>query len=221
MKNKVLLFFIVATFSACFSPQKMDAYVSEKFYNQVPKLNKKNVQNIAVASSLQGTENRISVTTKKTSKVLPLIVYWQYDYRLMSRLNPEIAVNNFTNAINSSYSKTLMQKLEGKKLELTVEKAPTDFALVDKGHIIFIVYVISWNKVYMEPDFKDLVVSYKIIQADNTQKSGKIEIKNTMKNKGLRLFQSWRSATSEYLNEYNSTINTMTKSFVTELLKEL
>lgn len=221
MKNKLLLIFIAVSFSACLAPQKMDAYVAKQFSNQIPKLNKKNTGNIIVTSSLPEIGAGISVTTRKTSKVLPLIVYWQYDYRHTIRLNPAIAVTNFTNAINSSYGKTLLQKLEGKKVELTVEKAPTDFALVDKGHIIFVIYVITWDKIYMEPDFKDLVVSYKISQPDNTQKSGKIEIKNTMKNKGLRWFQSWRSATSEYLIEYNSTINSMTKSFVTELLKEL
>jgi hypothetical protein len=52
-------------------------------------------------------------------------------------------------------------------------------------------------------------------------KTGTITIKNPERNKNLRFFQSWRSAVSEHLEDYDSNMTAMTKEFVNELLKEL
>jgi hypothetical protein len=202
----------------CLTPQKMDAYVAEQYGNRLPQLNKKNTQNITVTSQLPRTTEAISHTTKKTSNVLPLIIYWHFEFRRICHLNPDIPVINFTNALNNATAKPLLQKLEGKKLELTVEQAPVDFSHTEKSNTIIIA---SWTRLYIEPDFKDLVVSYKLINAGGTEKTGKIQVKNPMRDKGFRLFQTWKSAISEYITEYNITINSMAKSFVSELVKEL
>ena len=118
---------------------------------------------------------------------MPLIVYRHYDYRRISQLHPDIAVNQFTNALNNAASKPLQQKLEGKKLELTVEQAPVSFAQTEKTNMIFVLYLISWSKFYMEPDFKDLVVSYQLTNRDDFVKTGKIQVANPMRNKNIRL----------------------------------
>lgn len=207
--------------SSCLTLKKLDAFVAEQYGNQVPKLNKKNAANLTVSSTLPKTGDAISVSRNKTSNFLPLILYWHYEFRRVCALNPDIAANTFTNALNNASSKTLQQKLQGKTLELTVEQAPVGFSFTEKTNIIFVVYVISWSRLSVEPDFKDLVVSYKLTNADGTSKTGTIQVKNPMRDKGLRLFQSWKSAVSEYITEYNYTINNMAKSFAGELMKEL
>ncbi|MGK2860370.1 MAG: hypothetical protein ACSLE0_00420 [Chitinophagaceae bacterium] len=68
---------------------------------------------------------------------------------------------------------------------------------------------------------KDLIVTYKLEDGDKGAKSGKITVKNIDKNKRLRYFQSWKSATSEYFAEYNANFTSMTKSFVSQLTEEL
>jgi hypothetical protein len=199
----------------------MDKFVSDQYNNQLPKLDKKKKADIMITSELTSPTNSISTTVQKTSKLLPLIVYWQYDYRHTCRLNPAIAVTNFSNTLNALSTKTLAQKLNGQRLELTVEQIPTSFSLVDKAHVIWVIYAYSWDRIYMEPDFKDLVVSYKLIQSDNTVKTGKISIRNNEQNKNLRFFQSWKSATSEYISNYNTNIATMTKAFINQLVEEI
>ena len=87
--------------------------------------------------------------------------------------------------------------------------------------MIWLIYAFSWAKVYIEPDMKDLIVAYKLVGSDTAVKTGKITIKNTDKNKGLRFFQSWKSATSEYLAEYNAQFTNMTKTFVSQLTNEI
>ena len=212
---------VLFSFSSCLTSKKMDRFLSEQYNHQLPKLDKKKTPEIIVTSTVPSGPTAISTTVQKTSKVLPLIIYWQFDYRHTSTLNPAIAINYFTNTINSIASKGLSQKLAGKKLQLTVEEVPNAFALVDKAHIIWIVYAFSWDKIYMEPDFKDLVVSYQLLENDTPVKTGKISIKSSAQNQGIRFFQSWKSATSEYITEYNAGITNMTKSFVTKLIEEL
>jgi hypothetical protein len=217
----VLLLLSVLFLGSCLTPQKMDKYVAEQYGNRIPKQNKNKKADINVSSTFITPSNDISTTIRKRSNFLPLIVYWQADYRHICTLNSSIAVNNFSNAVNTMTNKALSEKLSGQRLELTVEQIPTAFALVDKERVIWLLYAISWQKIYMEPDFKDLVVSYKVFQNDTTVKAGKISIKGDAHNKGLRFFQSWKSATSEYLADYNANINSMSKAFMNRLSEEL
>ena len=211
-------FFMVACLSSCLTSQKMDAYVADQYGNQLPKQNKKLKPEISINSSLSLKGNDISNTVKKTTHVLPLVVYWKYDYRHTCTLNPDIAVSSFSNTLNSMSAK-LSQKLNGQHLELTVEQVPSAFALVDQTHLLLV--LIHWDKIYVEPDRKDLIVSYKVSGNDSVAKSGKIIIKSLDKDRNIRFFQSWKSSTSEYLATYNANIATMSKSFVTKLLEEL
>jgi hypothetical protein len=199
----------------------MDKFVGEQYNNQIPKLDKKKTSDIIVTSAASENSTNISTTVQKTSKMLPLIIYWQFDYRHTCTLNPAIPVNSFSNTINAMANKGLSQKLNGKKLQLTVEQIPSVFALVDKAHIIWLIYAFGWDKIYMQPDSKDLVVSYQISGDSNNVKTGKISIKSNEQNKGVRYFQSWKSALAEYLADYNANITNMTKSFVNKLNEEL
>ena len=67
----------------------------------------------------------------------------------------------------------------------------------------------------------DLVVTYKAPQPDGSFKTGKITIKNAEERTGIRFFQSWKSATSEYLDRYNAGITDMAKIFISKLVAEL
>ena len=90
---------------------------------------------------------------------------------------------------------------------------------VDKAGILL--FVIHWDKILVEPDFKDLVVSYKVLQNGTVVKTNSISVKNDEKSRGIRFAQSWKSSTSEYLSQYNADIINMSKSFVNKLLQEL
>ena len=216
-----LFVFSLFVLTGCLTSAKMDRYVAEQYNNQLPKKDKKMKADIVVNTTLHCDAEMISLTKQKTSKVVPLIVYWSMDWRHTCTLNPAIAVTGFSNAVNALSSKGLAQKLAGQHLELTVEQAPSAFAIVDKSHMIWLIYAINWDKIYVEPDFKDLVVSYKLTGADNNSKTGRITIKSNAENKGIRFFQSWKSATSEYLADYNSNLSLMTKSFVNKLMEEV
>ena len=217
----VVLLLALCSLTSCLTAAKLDKFVAKQYNNELPKPDKRKKSDIAVTSAITSDVAAISTTKHKTTKFLPLIVYWQYNHRQYCSLNSAIAVTNFTNAINSSATRGLVQKLANQKLELTVEQAPSAFSIVLNEHMVWLVYAFSWTKVYIEPDNKDLIVSYKLLQQDGIAKTGKITVKNTDKNKGLRFFQTWKSATSEYIAEYNANLTAMTRSLVTQLSQEL
>jgi hypothetical protein len=222
LQTGIFLFFSMIFLSSCLTSKKMDAYISDQYNNEIPKVNKrKQVADIIYSPAFPSTTDNISTTAPHT-KVLPLVLYWVIDSRHTSTLNSGIAATDFSNSVNTMAHKGLMQKLAGRKLQLTVEQAPASFSLVDKTHAIFLViYAIHWDKVYIEPEVKDLVVSYKLEESDKTIKTGKITIRDMENNKSLRFFQSWKSAVSEQLTNYDSNVTAMTNQFVDKLMQEL
>ena len=209
-----LLFLI--TLSGCLTSQKMDVYVAERYGNQLPKPARKK-SDIAIQSELSTGDKKISHTVKKTSHLLPLIVYWQCDYRHTCTLNSDIALTTIANNINAQSAK-INQKLNGQHLELTIENVPTAFSIVDKEHLFL---MILWAHVYVEPENKDLVVSYKLFKDEAVAKTGTITINNPAHNRNVRFFQSWKSSSSEFLSSYDADLAAMTKDLVKKLTDEL
>ncbi len=200
----------------------MDAFISEQYNNEIPRVNKRRQPaEIVYSSALPSTPTAIS-TTESHTKILPLIVYWVIEERKSCSLNPGIATADFENTINKMANKGLNQKLNGERLELTVKQAPANFALVDKTHAIWLLlYAIHWEKVYIDPQPKDLEVSYTLSKNDSTLKTGLITVKNKANNQNLRFFQSWKSAVSEQLADYDSNVASMTEQFVDQLIHQL
>ncbi len=211
----------IVSFNSCLTAKKFDHYVAEQYNEQLPQPDKrKKLTNVAVTSTVTSDATTISLTQSHT-KVLPLIVYWNIDYRHVCTLNAQIAVGNFSKSVNTMANKELNTKLNGRKLELTVQQIPSVFSLIDKTNVIWFIYGIHWDRVYIQPDAKDLVVAYKLYDTGGSVKTGSITIANTEKNKNLRFFQSWKSATSEYLSNYDIDVTAMSKAFVNKLVDEL
>lgn len=216
------LFIIAFSISGCLTSKKIDAYVAQEYNNEVTRQDKKKKADIIITSLYQSTDSKISTTVPKTNHMLPLVFYWQFDYRHTCSLNPNIAVNKFANTVHILSAKTLAEKLNGQRLELKVEQVPAAFAIVDKAHIIWLIYAFGWDKVYIEPDRKDLVVSYKLVADSGSIKTGKITIKNPAQNQDIHQFsESWKSATSDWLTGYHNDLANMTKSFISKLEEEI
>ena len=215
----ILLLATTLSLTSCISSKRIDKHVALEYGNELPAVKKE--KNIVVHSSLVSDAHNISKTSYKMNQLLPLLFYWKSKERYTTKLNPAIAVNNFANALNGAAGRPLQQKLNGQTLLLNVEQAPAGFAIDATGHMIWLIYAFSWEKVFIEPDFSDLVVTYNLEQTDGQMKTGRIVVKNPSEKKNFRFYQSWRSGISEELTDYNSMVATVTKSFVTSLMEEL
>ena len=192
----------------------------KKYGNQLPTQNR-NEAGIGITSLIPNNSSQISTTPSKNDLFLPLIVYWRHDYRKICLLNNDIALANFSNAVNALTPGPLVEKLNGGKLELVVEQAPSTFELVTNEHTVRILFgTIGRVKNYIEPDTKDLVVSYKLTSGADA-KTGRIVVKNPDTDRSQRHYAAWKVAASEYLTDYNASFATMTKTFVNQLTSEL
>ena len=115
----------------------------------------------------------------------------------------------------------MKQKLNGQRIELSVDKIPNTFVVNDRGHIVWLIYGFHWEKITFRPDSKELVVSYKLIKDNAETKTGSITVANTKNIVPLRFFQSIKRATGEYLDVYDENMKAMGKKVIDELMKEI
>lgn len=209
--------------SSCLGPKKINKWVAGHYQATTPPKPKKNPDYISITTTLHATEVPISTTEKKTSDMLPLLFYWQFDYKNTCVLNSSIPIANF-NATVMSYaaSKGLKQKLKDQHVELSLDQVPTTFAIDDKGHLIWVIlYAFSWDILTIQPQKDEMVVSYRILQDNTEVKKGTINIPDSDKGIALKMFQSLRKRTDAYLDQYDANITSMTKRVIDELVKQL
>jgi hypothetical protein len=208
-------------FSACIGPAKLNKWVA-KHYGTVPAPIKKKSDLVSIRSNLPSMDQKISESRKKKGSLLPLIVYWKWTYGNTCNLNPQMALNSFTTTATNQATRSLKQKLNGQTIELTIEKMPTAFDLDDVGHAIFLIHVISWEKVKLQPNDKELLVSYKVYNSSQTvTKSGSVSVPFTQSVLSAGLYQSVKKRTWQYLEEYDAGINSVSKKVIDEIAAQL
>lgn len=220
-----LLFLLVTSvilLNACISPRKTDKWVANH-YGSVPAPIKKKNELVNVQSNVASMGSVVSESRRKSAGVLPLIVYWKWNYVNECRLNPQMALNSFTSTVNSYAPRVLKPKLTNQTIELTVEKIPAVFDLDDTGHYIFIgLFGFGWETVTMLPQERDLQVSYKVLNADKTvAKMGAVNMPILIQPVKVGLYQSVKKKIGLYLEQYDASMIIMGRKLVDKLATEL
>jgi len=218
--SKVILIVFSLSFllTSCLGPKRLNKWVAKQYSDKSFSSMKNNT--ISITSKVKAVDDNLSFSKSNTTDFLPLIFYWSWSYNNICTLNPKIPITNFSSTILGNNK--LKQKLNGQRIELTVENIPNTFTLVDKGHEIFFVYAYGWDVMSIKPDIKDLVVSYKLFNADNSvAKNGSITIPDSDKGVKMGMFQSVKKKTWQYLTDYDANIVSMTNSFIDKLITEL
>lgn len=220
--SPLLALFLLVGLSSCLTPRKMDKWIDSHYASTVPSRIKGN-DFISIKTKNAGSPNRVSTTEKGVKKFLPALVYYQWQYSVVSTLNPNIPASQFSSALLPyANSKGLRQKLNGQKVEFTIENAPAVFEFTDKGGMVYLLlYYISWDHIYIDPKKTDLVVSYRVLDGDRETKKGEISIVNRDQLISLKMFQSSKKMTWRYLDEYENNVKAMSKELVDKLLVEL
>lgn len=207
--------------TGCITSKKMNKYVSDQ-YGESVSLKKVKNDYLSISSPLITTDEIPSNSTKKTKKVLPLLFFWRIDYQTSCILNPKIPINLFNSTlITYANSKGLKQKLNGGNLELSIDKIPNTFSFNDDFSLIWLIlFKISWEKIYLLPENREMAMSYRITKDGTEIKKGSVVIPDPNKIKQTRYFQSVRSATREYLVQYDENIKAMARAVVDNLIAE-
>lgn len=217
----LLIFSASLIMTSCLGPKKIDKWVAEK-YIDAPVHSKKKHDQIVILSNMVYPGTTLSITEKKTSNMLPLIVYWQFDYKNTCTINPQIPVNIFTNTVLSYAGHGLQQKLNGQRIELTIEKIPNKFSIDDKGHLIFVGLAYAWDYLTVLPEERDFHISYKLFDTNNQQvKQGEVALAGSGNPIDVHMFQSLKKKTWAFLDQYDADIAVMSKQIVDKLVTQL
>ena len=194
-----------------------------KHYNTVPAPIKKKSDLVTVQSTVASMGSVLSESRRKSVSVLPLIVYWKWNYVNACQLNPQMALNNFTTTVNSYAVRVLKPKLPNQTMELTVEKIPSAFDLDNTGHYIFLgLYGAGWETVTLLPQEHALQVSYKVINADKSiAKTGTVTVPISVQPVKAGLYQSVKKKMGLYLQQYDAAMTLMGRKLVDKLATEL
>ena len=67
----------------------------------------------------------------------------------------------------------------------------------------------------------EMIVSYRILNDSGEVKKGIISIPGFDDKKPLGMFKNWKTATSEYLTQFDENISTMSKIIIDKLVAEI
>lgn len=112
--------------------------------------------------------------------------------------------------------------MNGQKIELTIEKMPQSFSLIDKGGMVFLVlYYITWDDIYVEPARQEMIVSYRLLKDRVETKKGTISVEDRNRERHVKMFTSVKKNVWAYLDEYNTNIQSMSREVIDQLISEL
>ena len=220
MKQLFFFFLFIVSLASCYGPRKVNSWIADKYgmtLNTQPKIKD---DYFSVSSKLVANDQQPSTTVKESKGLLPLIFYWRGHYVNTVTLNLKIPINTFITAFQSyANSKQLKQKLNGQKIELTVEQVPTIFMIDDKWQLIWLIYAFGWDIFSVLPEKNDLTVSYRIFKDNSETKKATITIAD--QNKSLEHLRKVKEGTWDYLNQYDEAIKSMAKKTVDKIIEEL
>lgn len=222
LKTSLIALLFLTSFSSCLSARKMDKWI-DKHYKETAAGAGKKSDYISIKEESKPASLRLSTTTRGKKKLIPALFYWHWDYSTVSTLHSSVFVNSLNaGMVPYANSKGMRQKLDGKKLELSIVKAPASFELTEKGNLIYLIfYYIGWEHIYIEPRKEDLVVAYRILKDGLEVKRGELEIPNRDQSISLKMFQSPRKMTWRYLDQYGNNVKNMSKELVDRLIVEV
>lgn len=218
-----LAFVCIVAFSCCSSMKNMDRLIAREYGDAPVNPIKKKSDYIAVQTNLIVKDSKPSLTVKEKRKMLPLFFYWNWDYLNLITLNPNIPIASFNTTILSyANTKGLKDKLNGRKIELSIDSIPNLFSIEDKGWLVYVILGHFGNEVItINPHNKNLVVSYNILQDNIATKTGVINIDNHDPRIRRKFFQGSKKMTKIYLGSYDENIKLMSKKVIDALMLEL
>ncbi len=209
----------ITLLTSCIGTKKFTGFVEPKFQDK--QLISTNGNIIFDLTGLENTSASIT-STKVKSQFIPAILYWQWNNTIKCEVNPIIVGQLFQeNFLRYSDTLKVQEKLQGRKLEMKVEKIPNSFVYTHKGNsvILIIAYTVSDLEAIF-PQEQDLVVSYKLTENGLTIKEGKL----TTSNKDQPIKNVWKSTkkfTWLYIDQFKQNNKILTKEIIEKLMTEM
>jgi len=141
MKKIYIFILIPIVLSSCISTAKFNQYVYQG-YSNLPKINKQNNnESVSIRTDeLDDLEDLLVKSEKQKSYFIPAIIFWTWNTTIKCELSPTSVADRFnTSFISYADLFSLQQKLNGQRLELSLESVPNSFVYTSKGTILFLI----------------------------------------------------------------------------------
>ena len=222
MKSFGLIVFCLLTMVSCTTTKRLSKFTREKLSSLENNANEKLPDYITISIDSSLNKNGLFEVKKLRSFFIPAIIYWQKENNLSCNLNPKIPVKQFEQElIKFADSNQLGEKINGRKISLTIVEIPNSFVLTQKGMVLFLFvgYIVSeLESIYAIK--KDLKVKYNIVENGKEVKSGVIVIPN-QEIPLINKLKTTKKFTRRYLDYYTKSCKKLDKLFFEKLLNEL
>ncbi|HSC54504.1 MAG TPA: hypothetical protein VLC98_12815 [Phnomibacter sp.] len=221
-RKLAILVFLPIILIACSGAKKTEKILVQH-YGEIPakKENLKN-ENVIVETKLTEGSSKLEMSKSelKYTKILPLILWIEIKQELNTRLNQQIPVNQFTNALNQ-YARTqkITEKLAGKKISLQIEQLPYKYSLKLKSRVLLL--FIAWDRHSMVPGPEPTRIKYTVTQQETTVKTGTIEIPYQNNQYAFNRYNGSRKALLEYFTTYDAYLKSLGKVVMDKIVAEL
>jgi hypothetical protein len=205
----------------CISSKKYASYISA-YYKKSDTATASAPPAIPVTLRTPSSFDSVANVTKGESYFIPAIFYWGAKQSFHCEMNADIPAGVVSKTFNK-YAETdgLNKKLNGRRLELTIDALPTRFFYSQNTDVIFIlIYAVTMGKQSILPENTSLAITYKIYDGQQLVKEGKLEAKD--ENQPLNnIAKSTRKITVAYLRQYTQSVTQMSQQCLSQLVAEL
>jgi hypothetical protein len=164
----------------------------------------------------------LSRTRTMRSWCVPAIFYWGWGKTITCDLNPSIPLGILTEEfMHYADSIGLQGRLQGARLELTIERMPSRFIYQSDMTSVFLVFAYATtSSETLRPDGEDLVVGWSTHRDGRVLKSGTITIPDRDPGAG-NVFRSTRYFLRAYVDLYKGHVRYLGGRMMDQLMLEL
>lgn len=171
--------FLMIVNAGCLSARKVDKLVA-KYYEDV-EVDIKNTDYMQFSRDSSDLNNKVSTTNRVKKTLLPLLLYWNWNYEFHTEVNNSYALSSLSKEI-AKYADTvgLKNKLNGNTLQLTLGEYSTNFDLNFRGGVLYLMITAITTSLHLDinPSKEFLYFSYQVMNGNKEIKKGKIKVRN-------------------------------------------
>lgn len=175
MKKQLLILFVLfLSLGSCISVKKVNTIINTKISDEILIEKVLDDDYLALYTDALDVSSYFSSVDKEQSIFVPAIVFWLWNQTLLCDINSLYFSNIFTDLLaKKAEESNLKEKLNGKRLEISLESIPTSFYYTDNGFVATLIFYYFYNYsrvLYGTAD--NLTISYAIYDKGVELKSG-------------------------------------------------
>ena len=225
MKYFLIVFSLLILLTSCLGEKKYADFVYNKYNSQTQAADLTKDAPDYISVNTDSSINKLDtlvVAKKIKSQFIPAILYWQWENTIRCELDPRISIQTFNKYLFSyADSANLKERLNGQKLELSINDLPNSFVYTHKGNsiILLIAYTVNDTEAII-PENKDVKISYRLVKDNIETKKGTLLIPDEtqpMQN----IWKSTQKFTWSYMSQYDNNLQKLSKNVIDKILTEI